>query len=129
MADERTIPELLTDLYEQVTTLVRQEILLARTELYETLSGLTRGVAIVAAGALILFSGGLVLLAACVLVISRLFGTELWLSAIIVAAFAGIAGGVLVQSGMTRLRGTRVIPTHPLTLAKEQVTWQREPAE
>jgi hypothetical protein len=128
MADERTLPELLNDLYDQVTTLLHQEVLLAKTEIYEALARLARGVALVAAGALILYSAVLLVAAASALIVSRFFGIELWLSGLIVATLVTVVGVLFVRAGLSRLRGTPVLPAQTLPITQE-VTWPRKHAK
>src|SRR5690606_16714286 len=91
-AQERSIPYLLRQLTDQVTTLFTKELALARSEVRHAVSHAKTGVGSVAAGALVTFGGFLVLLFAAVWALDLMLST--WLSALIVGAVTVIVGAI-----------------------------------
>jgi hypothetical protein len=107
-AQERSIPYLLRQLTDQVTTLFTKEMALARSELRHAVSQAKTGVGSVAAGALVTFGGFLVLLFAAVWALDLVLST--WLSALIVGAVTVIVGAIMLSMGKNRLEPSAFKP-------------------
>jgi hypothetical protein len=120
--DDRSLGDLFATLSKETSVLVRKEVELASTEMTAKAKVAGGHVATAATGGALVHAGLLVLLAAIVIALSQL-GVTPWLSAVIVA-FATIGFGyLLVQKGLTALRGTTVVPTHTVESLKEDAKW------
>lgn len=104
----RSIPHLLRQLTDQVTTLFTKEMALARSEVRHAVTQAKTGVGSVAAGALVTFGGFLVLLFAAVWALDLVLST--WLSALIVGAVTVIIGAIMLNMGKNRLEPSAFKP-------------------
>jgi hypothetical protein len=102
--------------------LVRKEVELATTEMSAKLKTAGTHAAVVAAGGALAHAGLLVLLAAIVIGLADL-GVPAWLSALIVALAVMLAGYVLVNQGLTKMRRTSLTPVQTMETLKENATW------
>jgi hypothetical protein len=118
---------LLSQLADELTTLLRKEAALARVELSDALSQAKTGITSVAAGGAVLFAGLLVLLAAAVLGLSNVL--EPWLAALIVGAVVLIIGFVMLQMGKSKLEPSAFRPERTQSsLRKDKEMVQRRTA-
>jgi hypothetical protein len=125
-ADPRTVPQLLSDLVREVTTLFRKEGQLIRAELSEKVSQLQMGAGSAAAGAICLLVALNVLAGALVIALANLIGAG-W-AALVVGLVLAIIGALLLRKGASDLSPAKLAPertAHQVTqdayLVKEQV--------
>ncbi|MBI5261352.1 MAG: phage holin family protein [Bradyrhizobium sp.] len=59
---QRSVPEIVSDLFGQLTTLLRKEAQLARTELSDNMASIARGLGLIVGGAVLLVPALVVLL-------------------------------------------------------------------
>jgi VIT1/CCC1 family predicted Fe2+/Mn2+ transporter len=123
-ADPRTVPQLLSDLAREISTLFRKEGQLIRAELSEKASQLQVGIGSAAAGAIILLVALNVLAAALVAALANLVGAG-W-AALIVGVVLAVIGAILVKKGMSdmsHLAPERTVSqvSQDANLVKEQV--------
>jgi hypothetical protein len=121
-SDRRSIRELIDQLSEDVRALVRAEVSVIRAELEEKVRRLAVGAALVAVAGVL----GLVALGAAtataIIALSNVLAT--WLAALIVtAAFAFVAGIVLLIGVKILRRGVPPAPTESVDSIKEDVSW------
>lgn len=100
-SESRSLPQLLSDLTHDVTTLVRQEAELARAEISEKLHQLGKGAGEVIAGAICLLAALLVLLQAVVVALANWIGPG-WAS-LVVGLVVAIIGAILVKMGTSNM--------------------------
>ena len=127
MMQDRSIPELFSNLIENVTTLFRKEVQLAKTELSEKVSQVsTAGIS--------LAIGGVVLLAALIFVLHAVVqwlavaGVPLQWGFTIVGVVMLIIGYVFLQKGISNLKTSNLMPSKTMdqlqrdaSVVKEQV--------
>jgi uncharacterized protein YoxC len=51
----------------------------------------------------------------------------LWSAALIVAAVAGVVGGIFIAAGLKRMRQVTMTPTRTLAALEENVPWAKAP--
>lgn len=95
--EERSVPELVFDVSERVSTLVREEIALAKAEISEKVSSLARGGAVGVAAGTFAFLGLILLMHAIAwLLVDLFFEDSVWvgflIEAVIFFIIAGLAG-------------------------------------
>ncbi|WP_420392833.1 phage holin family protein [Acuticoccus sp.] len=134
MAHTRSVPDLVTKLFRDVSDLFRKEGELIRSELSDKVSQLQTGVGKIAAGAITLLVSLIVLADALVIAVAELIGTVEptddntgWAALIVGGIFAAI-GAFLVRSGATDLKPDNLTPDRTALqvrrdaeLAKEQI--------
>jgi drug/metabolite transporter (DMT)-like permease len=120
--DNRSLAELLAELSSETSRLVKKEVELATTEMTAKARVAGAHVGMAAAGGALAHAGLLVLLAAIVIGLAQL-GMTPWLSALIVAVATMAIGYVLVNKGVSALRGTSVVPTQAIQSLKEDAKW------
>jgi hypothetical protein len=98
-ADPRTVPQLISDLAREISTLFRKEGQLIRAELSEKASQIQVGVGSAAAGAIVLLVALNVLAAALVAALANVVGAG-W-AALIVGVVLAVIGAILVKKGMS----------------------------
>ena len=124
--DPRSVPELLSDLVNQTTTLFRKEGELIRAELSEKVSQIVTAAGSLVAGAILLLVALNVLAFALVVALTHLVGPG-WASLIVGVLLAAI-GAVLLMKGKNDLDAGNLAPRRSLhqvkrdaDLVKEQV--------
>jgi hypothetical protein len=120
----RPVATLLSDLANEIGTLLRQEIALFKAELQEKLRLLSQGAGAVVAGGLIAFSGWLALLAAAILGLSEILAP--WLSALIVGVVVIALGAGLLMFGKGRLDADALVPRRTLNSLRDDEAWIRD---
>jgi hypothetical protein len=120
--DDRSLGELLAELSRETGVLVRKEVELATTEMTAKLKVAGAHAGTVAAGGALIHAGLLVLLAAIVIGLAEL-GVPAWLSALVVAIAVMLAGYVMVNQGLTKMRNTSFTPVQTMESLKENAAW------
>jgi uncharacterized membrane protein YqgA involved in biofilm formation len=124
----RSIPEIVTDLFGQFTTLLSQEALLARTELSEKTSQAGNAIALMVASAVLLIPALVILLGAAVEALETT-GLDRIYCALIVGGGVLIIGLILLLIGVNRLKPKNLMPNRTLQqiqrdaqIARQQVS-------
>jgi membrane protein implicated in regulation of membrane protease activity len=105
----RSIPEVLSDLIGQVTTLLRKEAELARTEVSDKIVHAATGLGFGLVGAVLAMPALVILLQAIVALLVQ-NGMSIALSSLIVGGITLVIGIFLLIAGMERLKGTKLTP-------------------
>lgn len=113
--ESRSVTSLLSELTDEVTTLVRQELQLAKAEASEKVSQIGSGIGSVAAGGAIAFGGFLVLLQALVYgladILDRAYDpSPLWMASLIVGVVVLLIGYALLKKGQSDLKAKHLAP-------------------
>ena len=121
--DERSVSEVLQDIFGNVQDIVRSEVRLAKAEIKTEAAKTARAAKALIAGAVLgLYAGGLLLIAA-------VYGLSLilapWLAALVVSAFIAVVAASLISVGKERLRLVKK-PEKTLRTVKEDVQWLRD---
>lgn len=124
----RSVPDIIADVLQQLTSLFRKEMQLARTEVSEKVGQAIGGIVMVLIGAVMLIPALVILLQAIAAAITELGGLEsYWASAIVGGATLAI-GVVLALIGVNRLKAENLTPKRTLeqfqrdaAIAREQV--------
>jgi Putative Actinobacterial Holin-X, holin superfamily III len=124
--EERSIGELFGELTQDMTLLVRQEVQLARTELEQKASRIGGALVTVGTGGFVAYVGALAIVAALILLLSDLVGIDPWISALIVGGILAIAGYVMLQGGLRKLKQTDLTPRRTVETLKDDVQWAKE---
>jgi hypothetical protein len=131
---QRSIPEIIGDLFSQLTTLLRMETQLARAEMSENMTGLARGLGLVIGGAVLLIPALVILLQAGVAALTAAYGLASYWSALIVGGGVLILGIILLLVGTSRLKLESIMPSrtvHQLqqdaSVAKQKASQDNEP--
>jgi len=127
-SDPRSVPQLLSDLARDLTTLLRKEGQLIRAELSEKVTKIQVGAGSALAGAIVLLVALNVLAAALVVAISKIGEPDLgggW-AALIVGVILAVIGAILVKKGadsMSNLTPEKSVNqvSQDANLVKEQV--------
>jgi len=107
--DVRSIPQIFTDLVNQLTNLLRKEAELARTEVSEKVTQAVAGLALIVFGAVLLIPALVILLEAAVAALDRVGFAPYW-SALIAGGGALLLGLILMLIGLSRLKAERLMP-------------------
>lgn len=128
VSDPRSVPELLSDLVSQTTTLFKKEGELIRAELSEKISQVIAAVGALAAGAVCLLVALGVLAFALVQGVARIGDMGEGWAALIVGVLVAIVGAVLLMKGKNDLEASNLSPSRTMhqvrrdtDLVKEQV--------
>ncbi|ABA58070.1 phage holin family protein [Nitrosococcus oceani] len=112
--ENRSIISLLSELTQEVTTLVRQELELAKAEASEKVSQVGSGIGAVVAGGAVAFGGFLVLLQALVYGLADILGegniSPLWIASLIVGVVVLLIGYGLLKKGQSDLKAKHLVP-------------------
>jgi hypothetical protein len=120
----RPIGMLLTDLSNEIGTLVSQELALFKAEIQRNVVRAGIGAGALAAGGLIAFSGWLALLAAAIIGLS--YALPPWLSALIIGVVVVALGGGLLLFGKSRLNSDALVPRRTVESLRADQAWIRD---
>jgi hypothetical protein len=120
-ASNRSIPDILSDLLVQLTTLVRKESQLARAEMSEKVNQVAGGLALIVGGAVLLMPALVVLLEAAVAALERSGLAPHW-SALIVGGGVLLIGLILLVVGMNRLKAESLLPRRTINQLQEDAS-------
>lgn len=124
--DERSIGDLLKDLFQDLSTLVRQEINLAKTEMTQKASRAGKNVGFLAAGGAVAYAGFLAVLAGIIALLAQIPFVPVWLSALVVGLVVAGVGYFLVRKGLTALQEEEPVPQETVETLKEDREWLRD---
>ena len=118
--DERSVSDVLQDIFGNVQDIVRSEVRLAQAEIKTEAAKTARAAKSLIAGAVLgLYAGGVLLIAA-------VYGLSMvvapWLAALLVGAFVAVAAAILISIGQGRLRKVKK-PEKTIRSVKEDVQW------
>ena len=118
--DERSVSDVLQDIFDNVQDIVRSEVRLARAEIKTEAAKTARAAKSLIAGAVLgLYAGGVLLIAA-------VYGLSMvvapWLAALLVGAFVAVVAAILISIGQGRLRKVKK-PEKTIRSVKEDVQW------
>ncbi|MEK9285615.1 MULTISPECIES: phage holin family protein [unclassified Bradyrhizobium] len=129
----RSVPEIISDLFSQLTVLLRKEAQLARVEVSENMAGIGRGLGLIVGGAVLLIPALVILLQAGVAALTERYGMANYWSALLVGGVVLIVGIILLLVGVSHLKIENIKPSktiHQLqrdaSVAKEQVSQDHE---
>jgi uncharacterized membrane protein YqjE len=122
MGADRSISSVLHDIVGNIQDIVRSELRLAKTEVTEELGKARSAGVFIGAAALILVLGMVFALLAVFFALSDLMPQ--WAAALVVAAFVGGFGALLLGIGIKRLKSIRAAPKTIATL-QENVEWAK----
>lgn len=118
LKEERSLGELISQLTQDVVTLVRQEMTLAKTELSQKVSNVGKQVGMLVAGGALAYAGVLAIVASLVMLVA-MTGLPLWASALIVGVVVTAIGGMMVKKGLDAIRQQDFVPRQTLETLKE----------
>ena len=118
---DRSVGDLLGDLYQGVSNVISLEIELAKTEISQKASRVGKNVGFLVAGGAVAYAGFLALIFAIIAILATFM--PIWLSALIVALLVLAAGGALVWSGIKTLQQESPAPQRTLETLKEDKEW------
>jgi uncharacterized membrane protein YqjE len=122
-SDQRSLGEIVTDVTQDLTTLIRQEIDLAKTELKEEGTKAAKGAGLLGGAGLAGYFTVLFLSTTLMFVLDEFL--ELWLAALIVTALWALVTAMLAVIGKNRFQASRPqLPQTQETL-KEDVRWAK----
>ena len=121
--DERSVSDVLQDIFGNVQEIVRSEVRLARAEI-KTEAGKTATAAkSLVVGAILGFYAGGLLLIAGVYGLSMVLAP--WLAALVVGGFLAVVAATLISVGRERMRLVNK-PEKTIKTMKEDVQWLRD---
>jgi hypothetical protein len=128
----RSIPEILTDLVSQFSTLLSKEGQLARAELAENIAKAAAGLGLAVVGAVLLIPALTILLGAAVIALNQ-YGLAAPLAAVAIGGGVFIIGVILLFLGIGRLKAKQMLPSRTLhqlqrdaSTAKDQMRQKHE---
>jgi Putative Actinobacterial Holin-X, holin superfamily III len=127
-SDSRSVPELLSDLVNQTTTLFKKEGELIRAEMSEKVSQILGAAGALAAGGILLLVALIVLALALVHAVSQIGDMGVGWASLIVGLALAVVGALLLMKGKNSLDAGNLAPRRTLhqvkrdaDLVKEQV--------
>ena len=122
-ADPRSLGEIVSDVTQDLTTLIRQEIDLAKTELKEEGTKAAKGAGMLGGAGLAGYFTVLFLSVTLMFVLDEFL--DLWIAALIVTAVWAMATAILAVIGKNKLQASKPqLPQTQETL-KEDVRWAK----
>jgi hypothetical protein len=104
----RSIGQLVSDLFRQLSDLLQEEISLARTEMSTKLPTVGRSAGMIAGGGALAYAGVLAIIAAAIIGLHALL--PWWASALLVGLIVLAIGYFLIQTGLQTIKRTNLAP-------------------
>ncbi|MEX2541391.1 MAG: phage holin family protein [Trueperaceae bacterium] len=123
-AFERSLGDVLSDLFRDGSDLIRQEIDLAKTEMRENVSRIARDGVGIAIGGALAFVGLLALVAAAILGLAEVMPA--WAAALVVGAALALIGLVMVMANLRAMRETGLTPRKTMETIREDARMVKE---
>jgi hypothetical protein len=117
----RSIPDILSDLMNQFTTLVRREGALARAEVSEKVNQVSGALMLIVFGAVLVMPALVVLLEAAVAALERVGLAPQW-SALIVGGVVLLIGVILLLVGINRIKAKNLVPRKTIRQLQEDAS-------
>ena len=121
---ERSMTEVLQDIVADVQQIIRSEVLLAKTEIKEEATQAAKAGGLLAVGAVTAFYALGFLLVFCVYLLGVVIVP--WAAALIVGVTVAIAAGVLLSTGIKRIKQVSPTPQRTVDSLKEKVQWVKD---
>lgn len=123
-AFDRSIGDVVSDLFRDGSDLIREEIELAKTEMRENVSRIARDGIGIAVGGALAFVGLLALVAAAILGLAEVLPA--WAAALIVGGVLALIGLVLVMANVRALREAGLAPKKTMETLREDARMVKE---
>jgi hypothetical protein len=121
---QESLTELIGDLANQSASLVRDEMALAKQEISEKLEALRASLVVIALGAVLALIAALVLCTALIAGLSLLM--PVWAAALLVGGVFAIVAGIIVSTGVGKLKRTSLKPKQTIKTLEEDKKWLKE---
>ena len=122
--DERSVSDVLRDIFGNLQDIVRSEVQLAKVEFKtEGAQAAKAGKPLIAGAVLSFYAGGLLLLA---LVYGLSVVLQPWLAALSVGVLVSVLAAILISMGRARLRMVTPKPEKTIKTMKENVQWLKD---
>ena len=115
---EKSLGELLSELTQELTTLVRQELTLAKAEMSQKAAHIGGQTGLLAAGGALAYAGVLAIVAAIVLALIHA-GMAPWLAALVVGVVVAAIGGLLVGKAVSAIKNVDLAPRQTIDSIKQ----------
>ena len=124
MATERSFTVVLQDIMRNVQEIIRAEVRLAKAEIREEASKAFSSMVWVMVGAVCAAFALTFLLWTVVYAVGLVW--PMWAATLVVAAVLGIAGAVMLSSGIQRMKHVSPTPERTVETIKENVAWVKQ---
>ena len=124
--DQPSIAQLIGGLVADAEHVIRKELELAKVEIEDMGKKAGRSAVAVATGGLVTGAGGLLLLFMTVHLITGMAGVDLWISYAIVGGAVAVIGGILLATGIARIRNMNMVPREAADALRKDAQWIRE---
>ncbi len=122
--DDRSVPELLSDLIREGSEMFRKEGALARAEIKQSINSVTTGGEMILAGGVALLVGLFVASQALVVALAELIGAG-WAATLVALALL-VVGGVLVAKGKSDIENASVVPERTIDQTRRDAGMMKE---
>ena len=126
--NHRSVPEIIGDLFSQLTILLRSETRLARAEVSENMASLSRGLGLMIGGAVLLIPALVILLQAGVAALTDQYHLASYWSALIVGGAVLIIGIILLLVGIGRLKLENLMPSKTVHQLRQDASVAKQKA-
>lgn len=123
---EPSIAQLVVGLVADAEHVIRKELELAKVEIEDMGRKAARSAIAVATGGLVAGAGGLLLLFMFVHLITSMTSVDLWISYAIVGGAVAVIGGILLATGIARIRNMDKVPRETADALRKDAQWIRE---
>jgi hypothetical protein len=124
--DQPSIGQLMAGLVADAEHVIRKELELAKVEIEDMGRKAGRSAVAVATGGVVAGAGGLLLLFMVVHLITSMANVQLWISYAIVGGAVAVIGGILLASGIARIRNMDKVPRETADALRKDAQWISE---
>jgi len=122
--EERSVTQILQDIFTNVQEIIRSEMRLAKTEIGEETSKALRAVAVLGAGLILgIYALGFLLLSAAYALAAVLPD---WLGPLLVGLIVAVIATALIVIGRNRMKNVSPVPQKTIASVKEDAQWVKD---
>jgi uncharacterized membrane protein YqjE len=122
--EERSVTQILQDIFTNVQEIIRSEMRLAKTEIGEETNKALRAFAVFGAGLILgMYAVGFLLLSAVYALAAVLPD---WLGPLLVGLFVAVIAAALIVIGRNRIKTVSPIPQKTIASVKEDAQWVKD---
>ena len=127
MAADRSVADVLQDIFRNVQDILRSEIRLAKAEIRQEATQAATAALWMTIGVVGLLSAWMFMLWTAVYALATVL--PIWAATLVIAVAMAGAGGIVIRTGLRRLTRIKPMPERTIESLQENLEWMKQPTK
>ena len=127
MAGDRSVADVLQDIFRNVQDILRSEIRLAKAEIRQEATEAATAALWMTIGIVGLLSAWMFMLWTAVYALATVL--PIWAATLVIAVAMAGAGGIVIRTGLRRLTRIKPMPERTIESLQENLEWMKQPTK